>query len=280
MGLIRTYERTPIGKINVEIFDAPAEVVEDSKRRVVTNHQFHDMKTYRISKSDYGVDSYDEAMELMEKGYQANVEKLDNFDSDLQGIEKRITFANDIVGYAPVVPLAIMGVPNCMMNSKQKPIKAKVLDVYYDMTARWGTTPEQFIKAGQKMLTAIMQLEMQGYKFNLYTTQTYYDKYDNDGDMLAVKIKGSNEPLNIKRMSFAIAHPAFFRVVGWDWYSRFPKGKYRDGYGSSPFYMDERRDDVTATFKQMFGDNAVCFSATELIDKDTETVKELLTSKE
>lgn len=276
MGLVRTYERTAIGKINVEIFDAPAEVVEENKKRNITDSDFHDMTTYRISKSEYGVDSYEEAMELMEKGYQANVEKLDNFDSDLQGIEKRITFANDIVGYAPVVPLAIMGVPNCMMNSKQKPIKAKVLDVYYDMTARWGTTPEQFIKAGQKMLSAIMQLEMQGYKFNLYTTQSYYD---GSTDMLAVKIKGSNEPLNIKRMSFAIAHTAFFRVVGWDWYSRFPKGKYRGGYGSSPFYSRDK-EEVSEAFRQMFGENAVCFSATELIDEDINKVKELLTTKE
>lgn len=276
MGLVRTYERTAIGKINVEIFDAPAEVVEESKTRRITDSQFHDMTTYRIDKSEYGVNSYEEAMELMEKGYQANVEKLDNFDSDLRGIEKRITFANDIVGYAPVVPLAIMGVPNCMMNSKQKPIKAKVLDVYYDMTARWGTTPDQFVKAGQKMLSAIMQLEMQGYKFNLYTTQSYYD---GSTDMLAVKIKGSNEPLNIKRMSFAIAHTAFFRVVGWDWYSRFPKGKYRGGYGSSPFYSRDK-EEVSEAFRQMFGDNAVCFSATELINEDIDKVKELLTTKE
>lgn len=278
MGLVKKFDRTTIGKVNVELFEAPAEVVEENKRRSLTDTRFHDMPNYRISKSDYGVDSYAEAMELMEKGYQANVEKLDNFDSDLQGIEKRITFANDVVGYAPVVPLAIMGVPNCMMNSRQKPIKAKVLDVYYDMTARWGTTPDQFIKAGQKMLSAIMQLEMQGYKFNLYTTQSYYDS-GLGTDMLAVKIKGSNEPLNIKRMSFAIAHTAFFRVVGWDWYSRFPIGTYREGYGTSPFYSRDK-DEVSQAFREMFGDNAVCFSATELIDKNIETVKELLTSKE
>lgn len=277
MGLVRTFERTEIGKVNVEIFDAPSDVVVENNRRSRTDSQFHDMPHHDIHKSFHGVDSYAEAMELMEKGYQANVEKLDNFDSDLRGIEKRITFANDIVGYAPVVPLAIMGVPNCMMNSHQKPIKAKVLNVYYDMTASCGTSPEQLVKAGQKILSAVMQLEMQGYKFNLYTTQTYADT--RGCDMIAVKVKGSNEPLNIKRMSFAIAHPAFFRVVGFDWYSKFPIGKYRDGYGKSPFYI-HGEENCQKAFQNIFGENTVCFSATELIDKDISKVKELLTSKE
>lgn len=278
MGIVKSVEGTPIGKVNVEVYNAPAEVAMDCRTRRITDSRFDDMTTKTMDKDWHGVSSYEEALEFLKTGYQANVEKLDNFESDLVGIEKRIKFMNDVVGYAPVVPLAIMGVPNCMMNSKQKPIKAKVLDVFYEMGVNAGVSSDALSEAGRKILSAIMQLEMQGYKFNLYTTQCYWRR-DSGADMLAVKIKGSNEPLNVKRMSFAIAHTAFFRVIGFDWYSKFPRGTYRIGYGQDATKSCGRAA-MEETFKKTFGDNVVFFSATELIDQDVDAVKEMLTKKE
>lgn len=274
MSHIRTFKVKTFGNsdFHVEFYDSAYQVVEDCKIRKITSRSFHDMRHYDIDRW-HGVNSYDDALKLMETGYQPTVDKLKaSIKANLSGQAKRISFHNDVVGYAPIVPLAIMGVPQSMMNSYMKPVKAKVIDVYYDMTASCGMEAKQFIDAGSKLLAAIMELEMQGYRMNIYATQNYYS---DDADMLCVKVKSANQPLDLKRISFPLTHPAFFRVIGFDWYSKVPGGKYRGGYGHSVAY-DFDEDALQKGFKEMFGDNAVAFSCAKIIKTDIEHIKEVM----
>ena len=261
--------------INVEVFDSANEVAEVSSRRSITNSMFHDISDPReIDKSWTGVASLEEALDLMKTGYQPTVDKMKTgIKANVNGQGKRISFFNDVVGYSPIVPLALLGVPNSMQNSYMKPIKAKVLNVYYDMTASCGTSKESIIEAGQKLLAAIMELEMQGYKFNLYAIQTYYG--GSSGDMLCTKIKSSNTPLDLKRISFPLTHTAYFRVIGFDWYSKTPKGKYRSGYGRALGYEFNERQ-MQEGFKEIFGQNCVVFSCAKILNKDSEHFKNVI----
>ena len=196
---------------------------------------------------------------------------------NFEGQVKRISFHNDIVGYAPVVPLAILGVPNSMINSTMKRIKAKVVDVYYDMSASCGTSSDDIIKAGVKLLSAIVELENAGYRFNLYAVQSYSN--ERDCDMLCIKVKDAQQPLDLKRVSFPLAHTGFFRVIGFDWYSRCPKAKYRFGYGCNLYGAKD--DMVNAMAKEMFGDNAVyiaCAKLTADLDGAEEYLSEALSN--
>lgn len=263
-------------KFNVEVFDSANEVVEVSSRRKITSGSFDDMsQPGQIDKSWTGVSSLAEACELMRTGYQPTVDKMKTgIKANVQGQGKRISFFNDVVGYAPIVPLALQGVPTSMQNSYMKPIKAKVLNVYYDMTASCVTSKEAIIEAGQKLLAAIMELEMQGYKFNLYAIQSYYSE-GSGCDLLCTKIKSSNTPLDLKRISFPLTHTAYFRVIGFDWYSKTPNGRYRSGYGRAIGYeYDEKQ--MQDGFKEIFGSNCVVFSCAKVLKKDTEHFKEVI----
>lgn len=262
-------------KMNIEVFDSANEVVEVSSRRKITNPNFHDISNpNNIKKSWTGVSSLEEACKLMQSGYQPTVDKMKTgIKANVSGQGKRISFFNDVVGYAPVVPLALLGVPTSMQNSYMKPIKAKVLNVYYDMTASWDTDKEKIIEAGQKLLAAIMELEMQGYKFNLYAIQTYYG--GGSADMLCTKIKSSNTPLDLKRISFPLTHTAYFRVIGFDWYSKTPKGIYRSGYGRALGYEFSERE-MKDGFKEIFGENCVVFSCAKVLKHDTEHFKTVI----
>ena len=263
---------------NVEVFDSANEVVEVSSRRSITDRQFNDMSNpSEIDKSWTGVKSLDEALELMRTGYQPTVDKMKTgIKANVQGQGKRISFFNDVVGYAPIVPLALLGVPASMQNSYMKPIKAKVLNIYYDMTASCGTSKEAIIEAGQKLLAAIMELEMQGYKFNLYAIQSYYDNYGSKGcDMLCTKIKSSNTPLDLKRISFPLTHTAYFRVIGFDWYSKTPNGTHRSGYGQALGY-NFNEEQMQAGFKEIFGNNCIVFSCAKVLKNDTEHFKNVI----
>lgn len=263
--------------VNVEIFDSANEVVEVSARRQRTSTYFHDMSNPKeINKEWTGVKSLGEACEMMRTGYQPTVDKMKmNIKANISGQGKRISFFNDVVGYAPIVPLALQGVPTSMQNSYMKPIKAKVLNIYYDMTANYKVSKEAIIEAGQKLLAAVMELEMQGYKFNLYAIQSYSDR--SDCDMLCTKIKSSNTPLDLKRISFPLTHTAYFRVIGFDWYSKTPKGRYRGGYGRGLGYEFSEKQ-MQEGFKELFGQNCVVFSCAKVLKVGTEHFKNVITN--
>lgn len=257
----------------VESYNSAEDVVKDCRTRKITDSRFNNMQVNLggHSASWCGVASYDEALKFLEEGYQPTVDKLKSgIRASLQGTGKRISFHNDIVGYAPIVPLAIQGVPNSMINSRMKPIKAKVIDIYYNMTASSGTSSESIIQAGVKMLSAIISLEQQGYRFNLYALQTYYER--NDCYILKIKVKDAMQPIDLKRISFPFTHTGFFRVIGFDWYSKCPKAKYISFYGRSIDYVY----DMTNYVKELFGNNAVWFSSVKVIKKDEEYIKEVL----
>jgi hypothetical protein len=260
----------------VERFNSASEVVSLSNRRNITDSNFENKRDpANLRKSWDGVNTWEEATELMQFGYQPFVEKLHkrlNFNGKGEG--KRTVFVNDMVGFAPIVPLAIMGIPNNMVNSRVKPIRNKVVSVYYDKTAAAKHTPKEFEEAGVKLLSTLIDLEMQGYRFNLYVTQSYTDK---TCDMLCVKVKDSNSPLDLKRMSFPIAHPAFFRVIGFDWYSRCPKAVHRWAYGHALGY-EYSEEQINAGFDEIFNEKCVVFECSKLIGMSEQHIADVITS--
>lgn len=246
-------------KVMLERYNSAMEMVADLRKRKITSPSFRD-KSKETFDSWEGVKTYDEALNYMQNGYQPTVDALkESVKPSVKGDVKRISFKNDIVGGNPIVPLAMIGVPNCMQNTYIRQIKAKVIDVYYDMTCSCGTSSKSIIEAGQKILGTILRLEQQGYKFNLYAVQSYCNS--SDADMLCVKVKSSNQPLDIKRMSYTLTHTSFFRVLGFDWYSRTPKGTYRCGYGRALGYDLDSAEKIGDFAKKMFGNNAVYLSA-------------------
>lgn len=260
---------------HVEHFDSAQEVARTCATRQITSGMFDDMRK-RGMYSWFGVKSYDEALELLRNGYQPTVDAMGGvFKASRNGVAKRITFQNEIQGFAPVVPLALKGVPNCMVNMTMKPIKAKVIDVCYDMTASCSVKSSDIIKAGQALLGTIVELEKQSYRFNIYAVQSYSDEVS--CDMLAVKVKSSGQPLDLKRISFPLTHTAFFRVIGFDWYSKVPGGKHRSDYGHALGY-EINNAELQESAKQLFGKSAVYFSAANIIGKDKESIKEVLTN--
>lgn len=266
-------------KVNVESYNSAMEVVEHCRQREITDYRFIDMSEEHLSRSWEGVDSYDEALHYLNNGYQPTVDALNGAMKDIRsGVTKRMQFENNVFGFMPVVPLALMGVPNSMINMSIKPIKCKVIDIYYDIGVNAGVGPDEIIESGQKLLGAIMELEQKGYKFNLYAGQTYND--ESSADVLVVKIKSSRNPIDLKRMSFPLTHTAFFRVIGFDWYSKTPRGVYRSGYGHDLKSEFSTHDEVNAFGKQVFGDNAIFIRCSDVIRNGKEYLKKELMANE
>ena len=163
-----------------------------------------------------------------------------------------------------------------MINSYMTPIKTKVIDIYYDMTCSCSTSTEQITKNGIELLKCVLGLEKQGYKINLFVCNSYSDR--GKADMVCVKVKDSNRPLDIKRLSYPVCHTSYFRVLGFDWYSKFPLGTFRSGYGYAlGYHYSAEKLGIMA--KNLFSKNAVYIMATEIIDKDEEHIKEILMNR-
>ena len=261
-------------KAVVESYMSAWEVVKDCRERTITDDAFDDKSKEKFGTWE-GVKTYDEALGYLENGYQPTVDKLKEKIRDLgrMGTQKRMRPVVNVAGGAPIVPLALMGVPKNMIDTKIKPIKCKVIDVYYDVTCSSYTDSSEIIANGQKMLGAIMELERQGYKFNLYAVQSYSDS--SSVDMLVVKVKSSNQPLDLKRMSFPLTHTAFFRIIGFDWYSRCPKAHYRSGYGRGLAYT-LNNNQLKEFAKDAFGDNALYMAGKDIMFEDEKYIKEVL----
>lgn len=261
--------------VSAELFNSADECAKVCQTRPMTSSSFEDVrKEADGNKKWYGA-GYDEAMELLKNGYQPTVDALRGvFKANVTGEGKRFKFQNSPVGFAPIVPLALMGVPNSMLDMRMRPIKAKVVDVYMDMTCKSGTKSKEIMDASKKVLSAVIELERQGYRFNLYSCTGYFD--DKTGDVVCVKVKSAEQPLDLKRVSFPMAHTAFFRVLGFDWYSKFPIGKYRSCYGHAAYF--DFKKDTRELYQQLFGKkNIVFFGVQELIsDGDEKAIKEAL----
>lgn len=278
MGIIKEYKSKFFGgHLNIELCNSAQEVADDLGTRERTDARFED--PFRVGRSSFTGATKEQAYTMLREGYQPVVDVLKTkMRISAKGQVKRFKTYSDVQGFAPIVPNAIMGLPKSMVNSSMKPIKTKVFDIYYEMTVPAFRDSKELIQAGQKMLGVILELEAQGYRFNLYCTQGYYSQ--NSGcDMLCVKVKSANQPMDLKRMSFPIAHTAFFRGIGFDWYSKFPKGTYRDGYGHA-ICFDKSQEAIQEEYRKLFGRNAVYFSAETICKerKDAEKyIKEVLT---
>ena len=259
--------------VSAELFNSADECAKVCQSRPITDSSFDDMRE-EASKHWHGAD-YNETMDLLKNGYQPTVDVLRGvFKANVTGEGKRFKFQNSPVGFAPIVPLALMGVPNSMLDMRIKPIKAKVIDVYMDMTCSSGTESKKIMEASKKVLSAVIELERQGYRFNLYSCTGYFDS--NGGDVVCVKVKSAEQPLDLKRVSFPMAHTAFFRVLGFDWYSKFPIGRYRFGYGHAAYF--EFKSNTRELYQNLFNKkNIVFFSIQELVNNGNEkSIKEAL----
>lgn len=270
--------------VRIEEYNSAFEVAEDCKTRKITSGGFRDVRdsdNYGGEDSWNGCASYDEALDLLKNGYIKQVEKIkQEIAKTVHGQSKRIKFDNDIVGYAPIVPLAILGVPNSMINSTMKPIKAKVLDVYYDMTCSCATDSKDIIDVGIEFLKTIASMEMQGYRIKLTAIQSYTNS--SYATILKVNLKSANQPLDLKRVSFPTMHTAFFRVIGFDWYSKTPHGVYLNGYGHNIKHEFDDKEEFTDLKTKLFGNNVVYVAAKDLIkftrskDKIAEEIRRVI----
>lgn len=242
-----------------------------------TRQHLHNEDTINSREFDedwMGVKSYSEAENLLRYGWDKHVPELKKYidKTKINGTTvKRMRTEQNVTGFAPIVSNAILGLPNSMLNTVIKPIKTKVISIMYDITTPCGFSPKTILQIGLKLMRTIIVLESKGYRVRLQAMQSYSDS--KSADMLMVRVKNENQPLDCKRIMFPLIHPGMFRAIGFAWWERCPGTKAKGGYGH--FMAAEYGEKKTRQYmKEVFGKDVKYINCGELTDLSEEQIEE------
>lgn len=122
---------------------------------------------------------------------------------------------NDVVGFQADVPSFLKGIPVSMINQHPVKISQKILNIFIDGAVSARVSASKIKEAGVVYASVIDILEKRGYRCNLYIIES--SEYDGWYYYSIVRVKTDREPFNLKKLAFPIAHPAYFRRVGFKW---------------------------------------------------------------
>ena len=189
--------------------------------------------------------SYQEAHDYMLTG-----RVYDNISTDLNkyktnGCKEKNNNFLDVCGYNVVVPLALQGVPTCMMN-KKKTINNKIVNIIYCCSVPAYVDSDDIMKTTTELMKNIIMLEKDGYRVNLYVCQ-YND--DRSGFGYVLKLKTDREVLNIKKLCFPLVSSSFLRRIDFRIKERLFKDWIGGGYGHAIFNEDGVKKLISNTLR-------------------------------
>lgn len=217
-----------------------------------------------------GTSSLDEAISLLTKGDKESLSLLNNAKVVTDAMFKDVKVnkpknVNSVEGHQPIVPHAIMGLPESMIKTVRQPKKNKVVNIFINSSQSGGTDKEDIAFHGAMMLSAIEQLEKNGYRVGIYVGKIAYLSSSESVTGYIVNIKQPMSPLNILKCSFYIVNPSFLRRISFKIDETEPKIEdcTHSGYGQATNYEDIENI-VSGTFKE----SMLVYDTRVEIDKD------------
>lgn len=248
------------------------EVIERRPNNTVMRNE------HSSDRDDYGfthTHSYNEARGLLLNGWDGCLDEIKTALKAVQagGTADRRKVTTGVVGYAPHVPNAILGVPNSMIMTEQKPKKQKVISILFDSTENAGTEANELAKAGIAVLGAVQSLEQQGVRVNLKVA--FFTAHKREEAVFAtLKLKDYREHLDLKKICFPIAHPSMFRRIGFKWLETcegITEEAFAYGYGSHYRFSEHKQE-----YRENVLDRNEVFIDLDMIREAQFDVKELL----
>lgn len=166
-----------------------------------------------IRDSFYLTQNYEEALELLSGGYDYGVEqlkaKLECMSSMDNNFDRKII--QDVVGFQPIVSNYLMGIPQNMFNQKLVMKKQKVITINKCIDYMAIVPADKILEYSARTLRIIQELERKGYAINLNILDGY--SCENGKEIIKVRIKNSNERLNLAKLAFPLLHPSMLRRI-------------------------------------------------------------------
>lgn len=183
-----------------------------------------------------GVNTYKEAIEIMEKGYNEPLEKMKRAILKIGRNDdyKKAKMKADFVGFVPHVPNAINNIPLTMINKERTRKKAKTIHLTYSFCALGGVSTDEIINGGINFISLVNSLEKQGFRVKIDTI--FISISNGTASIYTVTLKDYGQALNLLKLAFPLVHPAMLRRISFKWLETTPELKekgYRGGYGTT-----------------------------------------------
>ena len=193
-----------------------------------------------------GADNFEQAENLRRKGDKKSLSMLNDykikFDKYIQYSNGyKIKQRNDIHGFVPIVPNAIIGLPLSMINQAREPKKVKGIDIFYNVSIRCGTSTEDIARKGAIMLSLIDALERKGFRVNLKVGSVCMKGNTVHG--VITTIKHYDEPLNIRKLAYYLVNPSCLRRTFFKLKETIPEltDVTNNGYGTNHKFDKQRK---------------------------------------
>ena len=199
-----------------------------------------------------GTDSFDDALSLLQNGWEEGAKLIDKGLKDnadkTTSASTRQRSVYDVVGGNASVPRYLQGVPTNMIRQVRKPVKQPVVDVDFNFCFPNYTTRQEIIDTCIKTLQKVVALENSGTRVNLYASK--FAAQDGVASCLRICIKRSTERLNILKLAFPVAHPSMLRRIAVAFDERNPDmpKSWFFGYGNA-LRFEENQKTVQEAFK-------------------------------
>ena len=181
--------------------------------RFVEKHSSDD-----IRKVWFGTHTWEDAEELLANGYDVGAEKLMKKVLSIHNTAQRPRQVASVVGYSPIVPNALRGVPKTMFATKSAPKVVPLRKVFIVNTAGALIEADKLLESGAVMLNVCNQLEMAGVRTQIVSIPKFSYTVNKKREVYSlgcsIKLKDYREQFSFKKMAYVIAHVSMFRRHG------------------------------------------------------------------
>lgn len=225
------------------------------------------------------------AENLAKKGYAKGAENLAKVDAgNFSGqTQKRRAVQADVVGFAPIVPNALLGVPKAMLNSTLQPRKIPVVSLYYEISANCSVSAEKMQETARKVLAAITAIERKNIRVELNVCNVQKTSNGTGQRMTCViKLKDYRQPLDLLKIAYPLTHPSFFRRHMFRWMETVPEldTTFTDittGYGYSE---TDEKEAYEKNLKGHVPENSVFLSFYKARSLSAQEIADLISSRQ
>lgn len=230
-----------MGKITLERFGSISQLMSTLKsRQGKVNEGMRGENSSETSTEKFsGTKSYDEACDQLLNGWDKHLNEIKKGFNEAVRVNANTTtqktrVSAGVVGYAPLVPNAIRGLPNSMITTERIPQKVKAVTIVYNTSVSSHWTTDEMVKCGIAVMKLVNKLELDGYRVKL-SVEAMSTTADRDQCRMIVDVKDWKQPLDLKKLCFPMVSPSMLRRIGFRWLETVPNMTNRGfsgGYGT------------------------------------------------
>jgi len=173
----------------------------------------NDLSSLRTnSKRGFNLIGFDESVEFLKNGWDEGSKKLKNATKIANSNQQTFRSEYNVVGGNCSVPRYLQGIPTNMILQKRIEKKQKLVNVYKSVGYSSMWSADQILVEARKLIEIVQQIELNGYRTNIYVLLGADGRRD-EKVCVKLKVKSSNERLNLKKISFSLMHPDFLRRI-------------------------------------------------------------------